>query len=520
MINKKELLIVFIFIMVLVTYYICFTNNKSNDVFFVSYGNNIFCNVEKTKKSEKDIIKKYRDYNFVKIDQINNEQEITYDELKGIISNTSDNQFEYGISFDDKITLLSEEINSNQMIDYINDSINYNNLNEYLKLKGMDTQIFQIETLTIFTTDSKFLQDDEFVELSMQNGYNRRELNTKDLSNIINNSANLLMSMNLNNGKFIYGVRTNTGNELTSYNILRHAGSTWSLIVYYKTNPSENLKEVIENSIDYLINNYLIKYNKQIYFVEEKKTDEIKLGGNALTLLMLSEYNDVFNDNKYEEYAEKIANGIIYMQQEDGSYHHVLNLDGSLKEIYRTVYYDGEATFALLKYYSITDNAKYLDSAKKTIDMFLEKNYEKYRDHWISYAMNEFVKYNMEEKYIEFAINNYLKNKDEIDKKTSFGPVRLELLLSTYKTYIYVMKNNPQSKIVKNFDVSILENSIKINLNVLLGYYVGEEVAMYSYNPMKVMYGFHSVADDFRMRIDDIQHSLVGIINYNELFND
>ena len=66
--------------------------------------------------------------------------------------------------------------------------------------------------------------------------------------------------MNLTTGKYIYGFRTNTVKELTSYNILRHAGSTWSLIVYYEKNPNEKLKQLIENSIDYLLDNYLVDY--------------------------------------------------------------------------------------------------------------------------------------------------------------------------------------------------------------------------------------------------------------------
>ena len=69
---------------------------------------------------------------------------------------------------------------------------------------------------------------------------------------------------------------------------------------------------------------------------------------------------------------------------------------------------------------------------------FLENDYEQYRDHWIEYAMLEFMKYDMSEKYIELALDNYLKNRTIINSKTSFGPTRLELLLSTYKLYNYV----------------------------------------------------------------------------------
>ena len=93
-------------------------------------------------------------------------------------------------------------------------------------------------------------------------------------------------------------------------------------------------------------------------------------------------------------------------------------------------------------------------------------------------------------------------------------PTRLELLLSTYNTYNYVLSKKSDSEVIKNFDVSLLKESIEINLKVLFEYYIDEEVAMYSANPSKVMYGFHSLTDNFSMRIDDIQHSLVALIIY------
>ena len=40
---------------------------------------------------------------------------------------------------------------------------------------------------------------------------------------------------------------------------------------------------------------------------------------------------------------------------------------------------------------------------------------------------------------------------------------------------------------------------------------------MYYNNPDKVVYGFHDPTDDFRMRIDDIQHSILGLMEYEKI---
>lgn len=54
------------------------------------------------------------------------------------------------------------------------------------------------------------------------------------------------------------------------------------------------------------------------------------------------------------------------MQEEDGSYYHVLSFpDFQRKERDRIVYYDGEATFALARAYSITKDSRYLEAAEK-----------------------------------------------------------------------------------------------------------------------------------------------------------
>ena len=125
------------------------------------------------------------------------------------------------------------------------------------------------------------------------------------------------------------------------------------------------------------------------------------------------------------------------------------------------------------------------------------------------------MKYNLEEKYIDFALKNYTYNKDNIDNNTTFGPVRLELLLSTYKAYNYAKTNNPNNASIKNFNINELSNSIDINFEVLFNYYVNEETSMYFNNEI-ALYGFHDIDSNFRMRIDDIQHSILGIMMYSD----
>ncbi len=519
--RKKLLLICSFFIFIFLIIFNIFKDNVNLiDNLYISVGSsNTTAKVLKTELSEEQIIKEYKDYEYVKVDKFVDIETISYEKFKGKIN---DNEiFSYGIALDNnRIVLLSEELNANNIINRKEKNVNFENLNKYLSKKGISKKFNSISNITIFKTESKYLYNNEFINLENKMGFNNRSIENikSELPNIIESTGKLLASMN-KKGKYVYGYSTNSAKEFNSYNILRHAGSTWSLILYYKEYPSDELKTTIQESIDYLINNFTIEYNDDITFVVEKKSSEIKLGGNALALLMLSEYSLVFSDYKYDDISKKIANGIIHMQNDDGSYNHILDLNFNIKEKFRTVYYDGEATFALLKYYKVNNNNILVEQAKKAIDYFIDNNYEKYRDQWISYALNEYIKINTNERYINFAFLNYTYNRQKLDNNKSFGPTRLELLITTLDTYNYVI-NNADSSVIKDFNIKELKNSIEINFETLFNFYISEEVAMYLNNPILVLNGFHDIKSNFRMRIDDLQHSLLGIIKYNELYGD
>lgn len=513
--NDKLLIAAFI-VLIVILYFVSIKQNNFIGMKYISFGNsNSNCLVEKTNLDDNQIVKKYSKHNYLKLDIIQKVTPVTSQELKDIIKNTKKNQFSYGIILDNKIVLLVEEVNANEIIDYDTEEIDITRLNQLLKEKKINQTYTFIPNISLFETESKSYKNNHWISLTLKNGFHKE--NEYNLKEVIQNSATTLMNMNQSNGEFIYGYSANSGDQINSYNILRHAGCTWSLILYYEQYPNEELKQKIQRSIQYLINNYLVKYNENISLVIEKKGNEIKLGGNALTLLMLSDYKRVFDDNQYDDVSSKIANGILWMQQDSGKFNHVLSEDFTLKDEYRTVYYDGEATYALLKYYGLSKNEIYLNQAMKAIDYFIDHHYEQYRDHWTSYAIKELLLYNQDQKYIEFAFNNFKSNISRLNIE-GFGPIRLELVLSTYSSYQYL--SSIQSSVIQNFDLESLKKSININYEELMDYYIDEEETMYFKNPIVVQYGFQDITDGFRMRIDDIQHSLLAIMMYEKYLEE
>ena len=324
----------------------------------------------------------------------------------------------------------------------------------------------------------------------------RRQLNGIDADyakNIIDVASTYLVNQVQPDGRFIYGVRPQFDKEIDDYNILRHSGTIWSLICRYRMFPEDALKEKIERTIGYMLD------------------DEIKLGGNGIATVALTEYMDVFETDKYTDVCKALGEGILAQQGEDGSYWHILTGDFQKLESFRTVYYDGECTFALTRLYSLTGDQKWLDAACKAIDHFIAEDYTQYRDHWVAYSLNEVTKYVDRQEYWDFALANATNNYARIRGRARTYPTNLELLISSFETWQRMVDKGVDTG---DFEVKDLLDVIAARANRQLSGYFYPEQAMYMKNPQRILGSFMMRDDKFRVRIDDVQHNIGGFYLY------
>lgn len=81
-----------------------------------------------------------------------------------------------------------------------------------------------------------------------------------------------------------------------------------------------------------------------------------------------------------------------------------------------------EAALGLLRLYQINQHQPLLETVKLMFEHFINKKYDKYHDHWLSYCTNELTMICPEEKYFQFGINNYLKHMSFIkERKTAYA---------------------------------------------------------------------------------------------------
>ena len=328
---------------------------------------------------------------------------------------------------------------------------------------------------------------------------------------IIYNASSYLMNQVNADGTFIYGLRPQFDKEIDSYNILRHTGTIWSLICRYRIFPDDALKEKIDSTIAYMLNQ--IRYDDTgAGYIFEADDAEIKLGGNGIAILALTEYMDVFQTDVHTEVCKALGEGILKQQDPDtGGYWHVLTPDFEKLEEFRTIYYDGECTFGLTRLYNLTGEQKWLDAACKAIDHFIAEDYTQYRDHWVAYSLNEVTKVLDRQDYYDFALANATNNYKRILGRWRTYPTNLELLVSAFETWQRMVDKGIDTG---DFEVQSLLDAIAARANRQLSGYFFPEQAMYMANPQRILDSFMMRDDKFRVRIDDVQHNIGGFYLY------
>ena len=459
-----------------------------------------------------------KDVVWLRADVVNKSWPVNALEMLNEIKDTPSGFDYHGLSFDPRFdTALPEGmLNGMGLYDYSDNRIDIDRLNDWLESNGKEHLKIIPDDMIAFDAWGWFCDENNDIYPLCREGADRgrRQVPALDADyarEIIYNASSYLMNQVNADGTFIYGLRPQFDKEIDSYNILRHTGTIWSLICRYRIFPDDALKEKIDSTIAYMLNQ--IRYDDTgAGYIFEADDAEIKLGGNGIAILALTEYMDVFQNDEYVEVCKKLGEGILKQQDpETGGYWHVLTPDFEKLEEFRTVYYDGECTFGLTRLYNLTGEQKWLDAACRAIDHFIDKDYTQYRDHWVAYSLNEVTKVLDRQDYYDFALANATNNYKRILGRARTYPTNLELLVSAFETWQRMVDKGIDTG---DFNVQDLVDAIAARANRQLSGYFYPEQAMYMANPQRILDSFMMRDDKFRVRIDDVQHNIGGFYLY------
>ncbi|CAI3122511.1 hypothetical protein MWMV2_MWMV2_01127 [Acinetobacter oleivorans] len=517
---------------------------KQDIILFLSYGpKDLRCSVWQSEKTNLEQAKKQLlDFindqftqsllaEYIKIDVAYNLKKQAWKEVEQQVHHQfHNNHYRKGIGFDEhcSVAFLEQEIYGKAIIRGLSyDKPNFfdeTNLNYAVKQKynapKPQIKLQELQDIWTFDTYAAFYENEKFINLASgydANGIRAISSNKKQhFQHLIEQNSEFLHDQIQENGKFIYGYFSAYDRDIRNYNTVRHCTSVYALLETFEVQSKPEYWPKIHAAIHYALTKFYKEKDSETAFMIDGKEGEfeIKLGANAAAILMLTKYQEITQKTDYQKYAEKLANGILKLIDSNGSTTHVLNYpDYDLKEKFRIIYYDGEAALALLRLYQINQDSRLLETVKLMFECFIEKRYEKYHDHWLSYCTNELTKICPEDKYFIFGLNNYLKHFIFIkNRKTTYATL-LEMLMAAYKM-VNRLKEQGRTALFEQAYMSELQKLIEFRADFQTTGFFYPEMAMYMARPDKILHAFYIRHDRFRVRIDDQEHNLSGYIAY------
>ena len=266
-------------------------------------------------------------------------------------------------------------------------------------------------------------------------------------------AADYLMSSVSSKGKVRYTYRTARDNDSSSYNLLRHGGTTYSILQAYDRTRYKPYLDASVQAMAYLMDHtdrdertgpYLPKdhpsFGESLYIVSPRDAaapeGKVKLGGAGLALVMFDQYVEATGDTEtYREDAQALARFLVASLKEDGEflYFPPRHPGGPLTSTDDSEYYPGEAIFGLIRLYSWDRNELWLEAAVRASDWLIDtrdKGKDARRlanDHWLMLALSHVYFYTQDRRYYDHSIAlcraveyQYLKNKAAWDEYPDF----------------------------------------------------------------------------------------------------
>lgn len=457
----------------------------------------------------------------------------TWRQVRALLGQTKRNYFRLGISLDAGFAcaFTEQELNANAML-YGGNTIESAVLNErnfltyavqrFAGLRSIDfgdtRDVFLFRTEGVFCGVDGRIHDLDLPGLEI--GRRRIDrLEHRDLLSLVRNASDHLARQVQADGSFIYGYHPCFDRRIDAYNTLRHASTTYAMIEAWEVTGDQTLRAAIDRSLGYmttsLIRDVRLPDGSPASFLVDVD-DEIKLGGLAVAILALAKFTSVTGSLQYIDIMERLALGISHMQDlQTGAFVHVLGFPSlEVKHPFRTIYYEGEAAFALMRLYDLTADRRWLDMVEKAFEHFIRQEYWKYHDHWLGYCVNEFTRHRPDERYLRFGIRNVAGHLNFVETRITTFPTLLEQMMAARETLSRIDADPAFHHLLSEIDLRHFEKALEKRAHYLLNGHFWPEMAMYFRKPDNIAGSFFIRHHAFRVRIDDVEHYLSGLIAY------
>jgi hypothetical protein len=414
------------------------------------------------------------------------------------------------------------------------------NLKQVLKRRGYDKGIaasFDQDggvSATRFTT-SPFIEDEQGKAIELFRWSPKQiEITPELIKQRCLMAGDYLKSIVDESGRFDYRYYPEIDRSTKSYNMLRHCGTTYSLIQLYQLTGDPVLLEKIKAAIGFVLRNHISEPRPRDADsdflcvkgegVNDSRHQYCKLGGAGLFLVALSKYTEATGDRSHLPLMQKMAKFIEFMQADDGDMTSKYYFDDKKHKAFKSLFYPGEASYGLGLLHFIDNDPKWVEIGHNAVNWLHQSRLGVVPrrlpvDHWLVISMNELyrAKPHDENKKHGFDIAKGMVQTQRIDPsqisepdmfggwgsrpQTSANATRVEGLVAAYRT-AQQSGDDPEPFLACALNAT----------NTLVRLQFTDVSNAYFARPRKVVGGFVNRVDSPDIQIDNVQHPLSALL--------
>ncbi len=329
-------------------------------------------------------------------------------------------------------------------------------------------------------------------------------------------------------GSFVYAYLPKTGDEKDSYNLLRHAGSAYSMLELADETGDRALLRAAERALDFLRHRIVACRAAGLPAACVVENGHVKLGGNALAILALARHVEATGDRTALPLMARLARWITGVQETSGEFAvHKLELDTGRVDDLVSEYYPGEALLALARLHRLDGDPRWLDAAERGARWLIAvrdgelSDGELSHDHWLLYALDELTSIlgpRADPLYGEHALR--------LARVIAAAQNRSPEFPDWLGSYYTPPRSTPTAtrseglcaayfvagRMGRQAEADEILEAARLGVEFQLRLQFGPESTLYLPDPSRAAGGFPRSLTDFEIRIDYVQHNLSSFL--------